>query len=127
MNKTTIAWITVLDRIKEKTGASMLETLRTAGIGGHAAEAMTQRQRKADLKYDEGLVIQGIYEGLFNEPMPTRQRPDKQRCGSCNLDKPIEFIFRVADGQYKCGTCIKNINTQYQKAYRETRSLRNAI
>jgi len=117
MQKITTNWVAVLTRIKSETGQSMMETLRSVGISGSAAIGITQQKRQSELKHSEGVALQTIWQDLFSEPMPTKSRPDQQKCASCQNSRDIEDIYRVSEKDYKCGRCIENINKQYQRQY----------
>jgi len=120
----TISWVEVIGTTAKLEGIAKMEVLRRAGIGGNAAVSLSQDRNMNEPHYSEGqnLLFQ-FHKATDGKEPPTRVRLARYRCNSCQASYPVENIYRVAVGVYKCSGCIKRIASANQKKYQESKKL----
>jgi len=116
MQAETINWIEVIGTTAKLLRVSKLEVLRRAGIGGNAAMSLSQHRVMNEPQYSEGAhILEQFKEATKGEEPPTKQRKANYYCQSCQASYPVENIYRVAVGVYKCTGCLRRIAAENQR------------
>ena len=120
----TINWPEVIGTTAKLEGIAKMEVMRRAGVGGGAAINLARDRRVNEPHFSEGKsLLDQFHNATGGKQPPVINRKARYRCNSCQASYPVENIYRVSVGVYKCDGCIKRIAIANQKKHKENKKL----